>query len=583
MSVIFGFTGNRDDTLAAGMQRILAHRSKGPWLAHSAPWGTLYHGAPPKWSGEHGGLIHDGPQTLAMAGFLTDHGLPDSNAPFLARLLAAYRAEGEDALTRLRGAFVLALLDGERLILVRDGAGARSLYTTVFKNRVFFAVEPKALWSLPGFSRDIRPAAPARYLTYSFQPTHETMLRDIEAVLPGHLICFEADGSKRSTRFFRFEEYEPEEVDPAVTREDWIERFRNHFQAAITERMAPGEPIGAFLSGGIDSSAVVAELARQAPGRVTTFAVHFGPDYKHELDFARAVAEQCGTDHHEVLLKPRDFLPELRRIIWLLDDPIGDPVTVPNFALARHVAPMLNGVFNGEGGDPVFGGPKNIPMMMLHWYGGSRDPLYLEHAYLASYRRAYDELTHILTPEFREQLDLDAALAGPLTPFFKAQKPRLLLNQLMSINIRLKGGRLILPKVERMLGANGLVPLSPLFDERLIELGFALPPHLKLAAGVEKIIIKEAYRDLLPESVIERPKSGMRVPVYFWFQGEMRRYARKILSKRALRKSPVFNHERVKQLLSYEIEEGRGRYGIKLWMLITFEIWRRLVIEGEPI
>jgi asparagine synthase (glutamine-hydrolysing) len=157
------------------------------------------------------------------------------------------------------------------------------------------------------------------------------------------------------------------------------------------------------------------------------------------------------------------------------------------------------------------------------------------------------------------------------------------LNKLMAINIRLKGAHLILPKVERMLAASGIAPLSPLFSEEMVRLSMQLPPRLKLSRGVEKVILKRAFASRLPESVIERPKSGMRVPVHFWFQGEMRRYARSILSSKAIRAAGIFQPQRVKQLLDYSTEEGPGRYGLRLWMLLTFELWRRIVIEREAV
>jgi asparagine synthase (glutamine-hydrolysing) len=183
----------------------------------------------------------------------------------------------------------------------------------------------------------------------------------------------------------------------------------------------------------------------------------------------------------------------------------------------------------------------------------------------------------------RQQVDPKTDLEALLTPFFQTAQPMPFLHKLMALNIRLKGAHLILPKVERMTGAWGLTALSPLFDERLIRLSFALPPRLKLAGGIEKLILKRAYAHDLPQAVITRPKSGMRVPVHFWFQGEMRRYARHLLDPRQIRKAGIFDASRLYQLLHYNLEEGHSRYGLRLWMLITFEIWRRLVVENEPL
>ncbi|MCI5138057.1 MAG: asparagine synthase, partial [Candidatus Electrothrix sp. AR1] len=268
--------------------------------------------------------------------------------------------------------------------------------------------------------------------------------------------------------------------------------------------------------------------------------------------------------------------------IYHLDEPIGDPVAMPNYMLSAIAAKEVDYVFNGEGGDPVFGGPKNIPMLVQHWYGGiERGPLFREQAYLASYRRAYDDLEDLLTPEWRNQYSSHDALEGLLTPFFQARQPENFLDKLCAINIRLKGAHLILPKVERMTGAHGLTPLSPLFDERLIELSFRMPSTLKLRQGVEKVIMKLAYKDMLPETIIVRPKSGMRVPVHFWFRKDLRRYARKILSRREVKRAGIFNPDRVVELLNYDTEHGQPRHGLKLWMLITFELWRRMVGNEE--
>ena len=256
-------------------------------------------------------------------------------------------------------------------------------------------------------------------------------------------------------------------------------------------------------------------------------------------------------------------------------------MALPNFELARIVGRDFGYVFNGEGGDPLFGGPKNVPMMLHHWYGGrgAEQPGHRERAYLSSYRRAYEELSHLLTPEFRKEIDAQRDLESVLTPYFVARSPRLLINKLSLINMRLKGAHLILPKVERTLGAHGITPLSPLFDEDLIDLSFRIPPRLKLDRGIEKVIMKRAFAGRVPQSVIDRPKAGMRVPVYHWMQKELKRYAHSTLSPKRLRGDGIFNEKRVKQLLDYRTEEGPGRYGIRLWMLITFQIWKEIVMD----
>lgn len=583
MGALFGFSGPADPNQLQRMAMALQHRGAqarcsdvdvGGSIGYSARFEALVrerYGA---------GLYRAGEQAIALAGYLTNTELPQ---PILPALLAAYRAQGPLFVSRLRGAFVVVIRDGTQFHVARDGAGVRTVYYGHHAGRFFFAIEPKGILATPGFPRRMRPAAVAQYLTFSFIPGAGTMLEDLYELPAGHVVSYDGTSVGTPQRYFIFETQN--EDDYATPEGDnWVQHFRDTCSRAVAERLPTGEPVGVFLSGGIDSSIVTAEAARQHDHPVKTYAIHFGKRYPHELDFASAVARQWRTEHEEILIRPRDFLPRLRRIIWHLDDPIGDPITVPNFELSARVAQDVRWVLNGEGGDPCFGGPKNLPMLLHHWYGGpARAGNFREQWYLASYRRAYEALWTLLSPEWQQRIDPVADLEGVLTPFFRTERPMPFLNKLMALNIRLKGAHLILPKVERMTGAWGLTALSPLFDERLIRLSFAMPPRVKLAGGVEKLLLKRAYSDALPAAVIARPKSGMRVPVHFWFQGEMKRYARHILHPRQIRKAGIFDAERVRQLLKYDLEGGPGRYGLRLWMLITFEIWRRLVVEQEPL
>jgi asparagine synthase (glutamine-hydrolysing) len=565
------------------MAESVAHRGRGAYVVHESEHATFaVRAARPDLADRLGSaaLHADGDLALAFAGHLTG---ADFACSSLADVAARFRVRGADCVAELRGAFVLAISDGARLFLVRDGAGVRTLYWGLHAGRLLFAVEPKGVLVAPGFPRRLRPAAIAQFLSTSFVPGERTMLEDLFELCPGHRLELDAPrGEPRIHRFFVFENETQAQAERSD--EEWVREFQTLFSRAVAERRTPGEPVGVFLSGGLDSSVVTAELAGQHDARVHTYAVHFGSEYPNELPFARAVAERCGTLHQEVRLRPKDFLPRLRRIIWHLDDPIGDPITVPNFELAARVSSEVRSVYNGEGGDPLFGGPKNIPMLLHHWYGGiERDAGFRARMYLAAYRRSYEEWPRLLTPAWASRVSAERDLEGVFSSMFDAEQPGTFLNKLCAINIRTKGGHLILPKVDRMAGASALVPLAPLFDERLVRLSFRVPPRLKLETGVEKVLMKRAFVDRLPLQVLGRPKSGMRVPVHFWLQGEMKRYARKVLARRELERAGIFDPDRVARLLAYDTEEGPGRYGLRLWMLLTFEIWRRIVVEGEPV
>ena len=579
MSVIFGFTGPPDDALLRHLSRALTHRGAHCAMERETPGGVLACRSMWPHDASSASLAWDDQCALAFCGQFT------SPCPATAEdLLTQYQQYGLCFAQTLRGAFVLAILDRDRLLLFRDGAGRRTVYHTVHRGRFVFAIEPKALYRMPGFSPRLRPGAVAQYLTFSFAPGAGAMLEDIFEMPAGAYVDYDAATRRcRAERYLRFEDAALPGDAPPLTDAAWIERFQDDFTAATESLRPPGEPVAIFLSGGIDSSIVTAQVMAQHDAHVKTFALHFGPQYANELPYARAVAEHCGSDYEEVIIEPRRFLPQLHDMVWHLDEPIGDPVAMPNYELARHVSRQgFRWVFNGEGGDPCFGGPKNLPMLLQHWYGGVESAEnFREKLYLASYRRAYEEMDYLLTPEWRQQMDPARDLEAILTPFFQTQRPPRFLDKLLAINMRLKGAHLILPKVERMLAAARLTPLSPLFDERLMQLAFALPGHLKLHRGIEKVILKKAFAGRVPPCVIERPKSGMRVPVHYWFQGELRRYAHQILSPRRVKAAGIFRPERVKQLLRYDTQEGPGRFGLRLWMLLTFELWRRMVFDED--
>jgi len=551
---LYGFTGSQAPKLLKAIGVSLAHRGA------------------TQTTGNLGGHTVEEDQRVSIAWSGTLRPQPDS-------LLQSYRDHGIGFVSQLDGEFVIAVQDRGSLYLIRDAAGARACCYGRHGSRWHIAAEPKGIWQLPGFSRRIRPAAVAQYFTYSFIPGNGTMLEDIWELPAGHYVRLMSGHQAELHRWF-----DPDSVPSLVdaTPCDASQRFRNLLEHEVSLRLSKADQPVVFLSGGLDSSIVTAEVARQSDRPVKTFAIHFGKRYSNELDFAKKVATQFGTDHEEVEISPKRAVARMREMVWRLDDPIGDPVTAPNFELAAHVAAQgVTHVFNGEGGDPLFGGPKNLPMLLGHWYGGiEHSTVSREQRYLESYRRAYEELPHLLTPDFQTQYS-DVDLYAPLTPFFCSDGP--FLHKLLAINTQLKGAHLILPKIERMLAASGVTPLSPMFTADMIRLAFASPPTAKLRHGVEKWLMKDAYRDVLPPEIIARPKSGMRVPVHFWFKGPLRRYARSLLSRRALRQSEIFNPDRVQQWLKYDIEQPNGRYGLRLWMLLTFEVWRRIVVENEPV
>ena len=342
--------------------------------------------------------------------------------------------------------------------------------------------------------------------------------------------------------------------------------------------------MGASLSGGIDSSLVVALAARLHDAPVHTYSVSFGAGYPNELEFSSLVSRHCNTRHHVVEVTPDAVRRDLDRTIALLGDPIGDPLTVPNALLFAAGAADTGVMLNGEGGDPCFGGPKNVPMVLAEIFGDLYAGAVRRHraaSYLRAHQKCYDDLGEMLTPEALAGIP-EGALEDWIAPSLEDSRWRSYLARLMAINVRCKGAHHILSKVEALSQPFGVQARSPLFDREVVELAFATPSQLKLRGTVEKYLLKEAVRDLLPEAILDRPKSGMLVPVQGWFRGPLLPFARERLLD-GLAPWGLFRRSWLEQLLDGRLPGIRQRRGVKIWLLITLEAWLRGVLKPESV
>ena len=333
-------------------------------------------------------------------------------------------------------------------------------------------------------------------------------------------------------------------------------------------------PVGVYLSGGLDSSLVTAILATLAPGEVHSYAVHFGPDYPNELEFSGAVARHCGTHHHVIEIPIASIRDALLATHAALSNPIGDPLTCPNFILGQTAASHTRVIFNGEGGDPCFGGPKNIPMLLHQLHGGTHGGEPVESAYLRSYQKCYDDLGVLLRPEVIDTLAAAPPQEALLRPFFQGGAMSSFLNRLMHINVRVKGVDNILTKVNDLTTANGLLGMSLLFDRRVVDFSFSAPPRFKLDGTTEKAVLKRAAGDLLPESIVNRPKSGMMAPVQRWFKQELRSVAQAWLLGKDSRVADFLDTSVIRRWLEFR-GELFPRQGVKLWLALGLEAWLR--------
>ena len=410
------------------------------------------------------------------------------------------------------------------------------------------------------------------YLSCAFVPGSDTLRAGIHELRPASRWNTETESSPTEC-----EPLKEGAWDPDAPTSEHAARLRPLLEAAIARRLPtdPNEPVGVFLSGGLDSSLVTALVRRLHPGPVHTFSLHFGSEYANELPYSQAVAEHCRTIHHVLEFDPSTIASALPESIAALDDPIGDPLTTPNLLLAKAARNAgLRTVFNGEGGDPVFGGPKNLPMLLHSLYDGGREDV--RSAYFRSFAKCHDDLPVLWNRETAEAIGNLPPQENLLDPFLRedGNPMRSYLNRLMRINVRLKGADHILAKVSNLTGHCGLRAASPLFDPEIVEAGFAIPPKCKLDGTREKAVLKDAVLDLLPRNVVERPKSGMMVPVQKWFRGPMAGLAKDLLLDRRARTRRWLRKEPIRDWLAYR-PLPQPRHGVRIWQLLTLELWLR--------
>lgn len=490
-------------------------------------------------------------------------------------------------LADVQGAFALAWVDGHgTLCLARDAIGHRGLYYAPLSDGVVFASTLHALLSAltdPQSPARLHLPALPRYLSCAYVPGRQTLAEGILKLLPGEILRCEG-AHQTSTRFFVL----PTDPDPAAVPDEAAlrRRLRDTLDATLHDLLPRDEdlPVGATLSGGIDSSLVVALAQKQRRQPLQTFSLSFGPEYKNELPFSSLLAEHCGTQHRIVELSPAVVLQHLDEAIALLSDPNGDPLTVPNALCFREAANHVGIVLNGEGGDPCFGGPKNVPMLLAELLGDGgerRDSSERARAksYLRAHQKCYDELTDLLHPDLLAACD-PRALEDEVAEHLAEARGSSFVGRLMALNVLWKGAHHILPKVDELSAPFGVVPRSPLFDRRLVELAAQLPPMLKLHGSREKYLLKQAVADVVPASICDRPKSGMLVPVEGWFSGPLLPYARERLLD-GLRPYQLFQDGYLERLLDGRLPGLRPRRGVKIWLLLTLESWLRQVLRAE--
>ncbi|MFN6536730.1 MAG: asparagine synthetase B family protein [Nostoc sp. EkiNYC01] len=481
----------------------------------------------------------------------------ENNCQLIAELWEKF---GCECLKFLVGMFGLVIWDRHKQVLWlgRDRIGSRTLYYTTAG--AIRAIAPKMRSLAPYRSGDVDLVALRDYLCCAFVPGERTLWEQVREVRPGTVV------EMPSEKVYPYWELQ-QQITGANESLIWHgDRLRSLLNQIIQEYLPQNAPVGVFLSGGLDSSSITALAAKFHHQPVHTYSIHFGAQCPNELEFSSLVAEHCQTQHHILEITFKDMWECLPETMAYLDDPIGDPLTVPNFLLGKMARENVQVILNGEGGDPCFGGPKNQPMLINSLYGSINNQDSLQ-AYLIAFQKCALDLPQLFKSEVWTAVKTEPSVFSP-----DLNSDASYLNRLMALNIKFKGADQILTKVNNLTQAAGLQGRSPLFDQRVVDLSMQIPPEYKLSGVEEKAVLKQAVADILPEAIIHRPKSGMMVPVQMGFRKHWQREARKLLLDKKSAIAPYFNQSLLRDWLDYKGDVW-GRYGVKLWLLVSLEIW----------
>ncbi len=578
MSGLAGWAGSAAPSVLDAMLSAIDYRGDTTAISHvdGASLGYRY------WAGRFGkasDVVKDGDHTLVCAGTLS----PPVASPGdeLLRLLRDHA--GFDASATLDGAFAFAVWDARRreLVLGRDPFGVRSLYYVQVGATLFFATELKQLLTIDALDVSLDASAIHTYLTFSFVPGEAVPVKGIRRLLPGHLLRFR-DGRIALEPYFRLKESIDERYrDPKTA----VRTVRRLGLEAVRRRYNGENEVGLFLSGGLDSSAVAVWL-RELGISVRLLSLDFGTQ-SVEREQAALVAKQLDLPLTLVPVDAERIAESFWDIVYKLDLPFGDAVTGPQYLLGKAAREAgLATVFNGEGGDQLFGGWTSKPMVAAELYGGlyEHQDESREETYLRSYHRFYGSEERLYTREFMEAVGGPGQRRAHLRPYLGPQATGSFLSRVRLADISLKGSQNILPRAERMTNAWGLDMRVPLFDRELATEAFKLPPEMKLHGACEKYVLKRAMRQSLPAEIVWRKKFGMSVPMTAFALGGLAPVLDDLLSPSAIKARGLFDPAFVETLRTgrdVPHEPRRRRVGERLWALAMVEGWMRVFIDGR--
>jgi asparagine synthase (glutamine-hydrolysing) len=528
-------------------------------------------------------------------------------------LVHLYEEHGEHLVERLRGMFTFALWDRprRRLLLARDRLGIKPLYVYRDREKLLFASEPKAILAHPGLTADVDPAALEDYLAFGMVPGRRSIFRRIEKLPPAHVLVVTPDRLDAEPRRYWQLRVEPDE---SRTVEQWQEELRAKIDETVRLHLIADVPVGAFLSGGVDSSIVVASAAGRTEGPLQTFTIGFREESFSELPYARQVAEQFGTRHAEEVVTP-DAVSLVDELTRYFDEPFADPSAVPTYLVSRLARRSVKVALSGDGGDEAFGGyaryahdlkEASVRRWLPGWLRrGVLGPLarrWPRADWLPRALRAKTALTNLslddagayantlalCRPPLRRRLlaaDLAAGLNGhqpeaTVRNGYGTAPPGDALAGMIAADVAVVLPDDFLVKVDRASMAHGLEVRPPFLDHELLQLAARIPSRWKVCRGETKWLLKEAYRERLPADALWRRKHGFDMPIDGWLRGPLREMFEDAVLAPQAAVGALINQATVRNLYQAH-RAGTGRHGSVLWSVLVLARWADRYLRSE--
>lgn len=529
-------------------------------------------------------------------------------------ILHLYEEFGIDCISYLRGMFAFALWDKKKqeLYLVRDRFGIKPLHYYISNKSLLFGSEIKSILQDHEVPREINYKALNDYFTFMYVPAPETIFKDIYKLEPAHFLVYK-NGEVRIEKYWDY----PETKTIHCSEEEYCFELKKRLKESIKLSTISDVPLGVFLSGGIDSSLIVALLSEISSQRIKTFSIGFGKEKNYnELTYARCVSEQFQTEHYEYNIEP-DAIDILPKLIRHFDEPFADASAIPTYYLSKMACEKITVALSGEGGDETFAGYpsryywdqkaeyiQNLPLGLKNGFLGKimdvlpmPRNLYFQNKirqlkkftsfagqpqperYTNWFSIFTSELkTNLYTKEFMSNID-DLESYRIYATYFELRKKDHVLNKMLYVDSKVLLPGDLLTKADRVSMANSLEVRVPYLDHTLVEYAWNLPPSVKLKGRTTKYILRKLAAQLLPQNIVKRKKQGFEVPISSWFKGDLNRYAKEILSEDMIKKRKLFNPAGVKWIID-RVDDGIWHYGPHLYALIVFEIWSRSYIDS---